>query len=231
MKFYLLCGSPRKGHNTDQLLDAAIEGIKERIPDVEIEKIYIYDYQYTGCISCYGCKRKGSKSYGTCVKQDEIKLLLSRIAKADGLIVGSPIYFHDIPGQLHAFLERLLYPYLVYEKNYVSIAPKKLVTAFIYTMNATEKKAENMEYRKKLSAMEEYMGIVFLNPEIMYCYDTVQFDDYSKYMSVRFSEEEKLLRRQEFFPKDCEEARMLGRRLAQKVICQNPIALEIPDRI
>ena len=219
MKFYLLCGSPRKGHNTDQLLDAAIEGIKERIPDVEIEKIYIYDYQYTGCISCYGCKRKGSKSYGTCVKQDEIKLLLSRIAKADGLIVGSPIYFHDIPGQLHAFLERLLYPYLVYEKNYVSIAPKKLVTAFIYTMNATEKKAENMEYRKKLSAMEEYMGIVFLNP-----YFPLSF---LRPLGLRL----KLLRRQEFFPKDCEEARMLGRRLAQKVICQNPIALEIPDRI
>ena len=44
MKFYVLCGSPRKRHNTDELLDAAIRGIKEELPGAEIEKIYAYDY-------------------------------------------------------------------------------------------------------------------------------------------------------------------------------------------
>ena len=51
-----------------------------------------------------------------------------------------PVYFHDIPGQLRSFMERLLYPYLVYGKEYYSIAPRKMPTAFIYTMNATEEK-------------------------------------------------------------------------------------------
>lgn len=222
MKFYALCGSPRKGHNTEELLDAAIKGITEEIPDAEIEKIYVYDYRYTGCVSCYACKRLDSSSYGRCAKKDEISNLLSEMAFADGLIVATPVYFHDIPGQLRCFLERLLYPYLVYDKEYSSIAPEKMKTAVIYTMNATEKKAKDMNYKVKLSAMEEYMGIVFSTPEILYCYDTMQFDDYSKYRAERFSPEEKLLRKQEFFPKDREAAFQLGRRIAQKAIYQNP---------
>lgn len=224
MKFYVLCGSPRKRHNTDELLDAAIRGIKEELPGAEIEKIYAYDYQYTGCVSCYACKRLQSSSYGRCAKKDGITQLLSEISKADALIVGAPVYFHDIPGQLRCFLERLLYPYLVYGKEYKSIAPKRLETALLYTMNATEEKAEGMDYKVKLSAMEEYMGIVFSAPEVLCCYDTVQFDDYSKYKAERFSQEEKLLRKQEVFPKDCEEACALGHRIAKKVICQNPTA-------
>lgn len=188
MKIYVLCGSPRKGHNTDKLLDAAIKGIKKELPDANVVKIYVYDYQYSGCISCYACKRLEGKSYGKCAQRDEVSQIFSEIAEADGLIIGTPVYFHDIPGQLHAFLERLLYPYLVYGEKYESIAPKKMRTAFIYTMNATEKKAEDMNYKIKLSAMEEYTGIVFSPPEVLYCYDTVQFEDYSKYRAERFSQ-------------------------------------------
>ena len=55
--FYALSGSLRKKHNTDQLLDFALNGIKDIIPDAKIKKIYVYDYIYTGCISCYACKR------------------------------------------------------------------------------------------------------------------------------------------------------------------------------
>ncbi len=223
MKFYALSGSPRKRHNTDKLLSEALRGIKNVIPDAAVETIYVYDYLYSGCVSCYACKRVGGKSYGKCAKKDDISEILLKLSEADGIIIGAPIFFHDVPGQLRAFMERLLYPYLVYGKEYYSIAPKKISTAFIYTMNATEEKMEHMDYRIKLSALEEYAGIVFSIPEIMYCCDTVQFDNYKLYMSERFSEEAKLRRQKELFPGDCEKAYALGRRMAEKVKCQHPI--------
>ena len=224
MKVFALCGSPRKGHNTDQLLDKALAGVECVYPKIKIEKIHIYDYLYTGCVSCYACKRLNGKFYGRCAKKDSISNLLCELSEADGIIVGAPVYFHDIPGQLHAFLERLLYPYLVYGKEYSSIAPRKAEIAIIYTMNATEKKAEEMNYNIKLSAIEKYMGIIFSEPEILCCYDTLQFEDYSKYMSERFSEREKLQRKREHFPKDCEAAYMLGKRLAERIKYRNPTA-------
>lgn len=221
--FYALNGSPRKKHNTDQLLDAALEGVKNIIPDAKVKKIHVYDYAYTGCVSCYACKRIGGKSYGKCAKKDDISELLLELSKAEAIVIGSPVYFHDIPGQLRSFMERLLYPYLVYGEEYTSIAPVKMPTAFIYTMNATEEKMKKMNYPIKLSAIEEYTEVVFSKPEILYCYDTYQFDDYSLYKAERFSEREKLLRKQEQFPEDCKKAFMLGQQLAQKAKYQNPI--------
>lgn len=224
MKFYALNGSPRRGQSTNKLLNEAICGIKSVIADADVETIHVYDYLYTGCVSCYACKRIGGKSYGKCAKKDDISEILLKISEADGIVIGAPIYFHDVPGQLRAFMERLLYPYLVYGKEYYSIAPKKIPIAFIYTMNATEEKMRHMNYQIKLSALEEYAGIVFSTPEIMYCNDTVQFDNYKLYMSERFSEEEKLRRRKEFFPEDCNKAYALGQRMAEKVKCQRPTA-------
>lgn len=231
MTFYVLNGSPRKNHNTAKILESAMGGIRSILPDAEIEMIHVYDYSYSGCVSCYGCKRVNGKYYGRCAKQDSITGLLERISKGDGLLIGSPVFFHDIPGQLRSFLERLLYPYLVYGQEYTSIAPRRFPVAFLYTMNATKEKMKQMNYPIKLSAMEEYAGTVFSRPEIFHCFDTCQFDNYQLYKADRFSENEKLQVKKEQFPKDCQRAVELGKRMAQKSICQNPIASESPGRI
>ena len=231
MTFYAINGSPRKRGNTAVLLDKALQGVKDVIPDADTKIIHVYDYSYTGCVSCYACKRKGGKYYGRCAKKDAISSLLPELSQADGLIIGSPVYFHSLTGQLQAFLERLLYPYLAYGKEYYSIAPKHMPVAFVYTMNATEEKAQQMNHQIKLSPMEEYAGVVFSPPAVLYCYDTCQFDDYKRYMAQRFSEEKKLQRRQEHFPIDCENARGMGRAMAQKITGQNPTAEGSPGRI
>lgn len=231
MKFYVLNGSPRKNHNTAKILECAVEGIKSVLPDAQINWIHVYDLSYSGCVSCYGCKRVNGRSYGKCAKRDSISGLLEDISEGDGLLIGSPVFFHGIPGQMRAFLERLLYPYLVYGKEYTSIAPKRFPAAFLYTMNATEEKMKQMNYPIKLSAMEEYTGVVFSKPEIFHCFDTCQFDDYALYKAERFSQEEKLKVKKEQFPKDCQRAAELGKKIAQKAICQNPTASESPGRI
>lgn len=57
MKVIAINGSPRKNWNTHKLLNAALEGAKSMGAETEI--IHLYDLNYTGCRSCFACKRKG----------------------------------------------------------------------------------------------------------------------------------------------------------------------------
>ena len=58
-----------------------------------------------GCVGCYKCKEKG-----ICVFRDETYLTLrDSLAEADGIIIGSPVYFGGPSGSLCALLDRLFY--------------------------------------------------------------------------------------------------------------------------
>ncbi|MBU3199230.1 NAD(P)H-dependent oxidoreductase [Clostridium estertheticum] len=212
MKIYAINGSPRKNNNTATLLKKALEGVKESVKDTEVETeiINLYDLKYTGCTSCFACKMNDGKSYGKCVIKDDLHEVLEKLSHADGIIFGSPVYFHDITGQLKSFLERLLFPYLVYDNNMTSIAPKKMPTAFIYTMNVTEKVMKEEGYLSTFNNMEFYLEKLFTKPSVMYSNDTYQFNNYSKYKVECFSEEEKAEHRKIQFPLDCEKAFELG---------------------
>lgn len=212
MKVYAINGSPRKNKNTATLLQKALDGVKEAAKDKEIETelINLYDLNYTGCKSCFACKRLGGKSYGKCAVKDDIHEVLEKISQADGLIFGSPIYFGTITGQLQSFLERLIFPYLVYDENYSIIAPKKMPTAFIYTMNAPEEVMGQIGYLKTFNNIESAIERMFTKPLVMYSNNTYQFDDYSKYKSTAFSEEAKTSHRKVQFPIDCQKAFELG---------------------
>lgn len=218
MKVYAINGSPRKNKNTATLLKKSLEGVTESFENekVETEIVNLYDLNYTGCKSCFACKRLGGNSYGKCALKDDITEILYKLSKADGIIFGSPIYFFSITGQLKIFLERLLFPYLTYDSNHTSIAPKKMPTAFIYTMNVTEEMMIKYDYINKLKDNETFIERIFSKPEVMYSNDTYQFDDYSKYRAERFSEEDKGKQRDTQFPLDCEKAFELGLNLLKK---------------
>lgn len=215
MKVYAINGSPRKNRNTATLLQKALEGVKSSAKDKEIETktINLYDLNYTGCKSCFACKRLGSKSYGKCAVQDDLHEVLEELSQADGIIFGSPVYLGSITGQLQSFLERLIFPYLVYDKERSSIAPKKMPTAFIYTMGVPEELMEMMNYKLKFSGMQSVMERIFTKPQVMYSNDTYQFDDYSKYKSDAFPEEAKAEHRKIQFPIDCQKAFEIGANL------------------
>lgn len=212
MKVYAINGSPRKNKNTATLLQKALDGVKESAigKEIETEMINLYDLNYTGCKSCFACKRLGGASYGKCVLKDDIHNILEKLSEADGLIFGSPIYFGTITGQLQSFLERLLFPYLVYDENYSSIPPKKMPTAFIYTMNAPEEIMNKIGYLKTFNNIESAIEHIFTKPLVMYSNNTYQFDDYSKYKSNAFSKEAKTAHRKIQFPLDCQKAFELG---------------------
>jgi len=208
-------GSPRKKRNTATLLTKALEGAAAQ--GAETELVHLYGLDYKGCVSCFACKTRGGKSYGTCGFNDGLTPILKKIADADALIIGSPIYFGSVTGETRSFLERLLFPYLTYTVNYASLAPKRIATAFIYTMNLTEEQSKEYGYEYLFNSHERYLQLIFgQQAESLCSFDTYQFDDYSKVLMESYDPAKKAQRREEVFPQDCQRAYELGARLAGK---------------
>ena len=208
-------GSPRKNWNTATLLDKALEGARTEAPEeITTERIDLYDLSFTGCRSCFACKRIGGKSYGKCVVRDDLHSVLERVLTSDGIIIGSPIYYRNITAELHAFLERFMFPYTVYSPNPSGIVKPNIPTAWIYTMNVREEEFRRDHYARYLELWEQW-GFD-KNPEVMYAFNTWQFDDYSKYVSDYFDEEDKASYRERQFELDCASAFQIGRHIVNK---------------
>lgn len=214
MKVIAFNGSPRKSWNTATLLKHALEGAASQ--GAETELIHLYDYNYKGCISCFACKLEGGKSYGRCAVNDDLKPILRKVEEADAIILGSPIYFGVTTGGIRSFLERLMFQYLVYDANYSSLFKRGIQTGFIYTMNVNQSRLEELGYERNLKGTEMAMKRTFGASESLFVTNTYQFDDYSKYETSAFNEEEKAKRRKEVFPEDCKKAFEMGVRFARK---------------
>ncbi len=145
-------GSPRKSWNTATLLNKALEGAASQ--GAETELVHLYDLNYKGCTSCFSCKLKGGKSYGRCALQDDLTPFLHQIPEVDATILGSPVYLGSATGQMRSFLERLVFPYLVYDANHSSLFQKRMATGFIFTMGAPESRIKEMGIDQNLKGME-----------------------------------------------------------------------------
>ncbi len=215
MKVLAFNGSPRKTWNTATLLNKALEGAASQ--GAETELIHLYDLNFKGCTSCFACKRKGGKSYGKCAMNDDLTPILEKIESADALILGSPIYIGAATGEMRSFMERIIFPYIVYDENYSSLFKRKIPTGFIYTMNVSEGIMAEWGYVQHFKLTEEMLGRTFGSAESLCVTDTYQFDDYSKYVVSVFDPEKKAARRKEVFPQDCEKAFAMGVKFARKV--------------
>lgn len=214
MKMLAFNGSPRKNMNTATLLKSALEGAASQ--GAETELIHLYDINYKGCMGCLSCKLINGPSYGKCAFRDDLTPVLKKVEEADAIVLGSPIYFGAASGEMRSFMERLLYPYHIYEDNYKqSLFKGRLKAGFIYNMNVKESRMKEWEYEKHFKFTEMYLGKIFGSAELLIVLDTFQFDDYSKYYAKNVDPIAKAKRRQEEFPKDCQRAFELGVRLTQ----------------
>ena len=91
MKAIFINGSPRKNWNTAQMLDSAMKGAADA--GLEVERINLFDYEFTGCRSCFACKIKNSKTNGVCAIRDSIRPVIEKCQDADVIVIGSPVYF------------------------------------------------------------------------------------------------------------------------------------------
>ena len=215
MKIIAINGSPRKKGNTATVLDHFLEGARSAGADTEL--VHLYGLQDSGCRSCFACKRLGGASYGHCALKDDLAPVLAALEQADGLVLGSPVYFGNVTGAMRSFQERLCFPYVVYDRQGSTIAPRRLATACIYTMNVDAATMRQYGYPATLAVMEGYLGRIFSEPAVLYVNDTWQFDDYARYKADRFSVADKRRRREEQFPQDCRQAFVMGREMARKL--------------
>lgn len=206
-------GSPRKKWNTATLLQNALDGAES--VGAQTEMIHLYDLQYRGCISCFACKRKGG-ALGRCAMRDDLTDVLEKIVHCDVLLLGTPIYFANITGEMLSFLERLLFSAMTYNTGHPSTFQGKLSSGFIYTMNVPKDAMEKLGYNVLFDRYKALLERLGGPSEFIASNDTYQFNDYSKYEASMFSEEHKARVKAEQFPIDCRKAFEMGARLAGK---------------
>lgn len=211
-RVFIINGSPRKNYNTAALLHAFADGARETNAEVEVTEVNLYDLHFTGCRECYACKLRDGRSYGQCGFQDDITELLHQVAHADVVAFGSPIYFSEITAQLRSFLERLWYPFVQFKRGEKQIiAPKRVRTAFLITMNLSEMAMRRSGYDALLSPVLQWTGYVFgYEPQVQFCFDTLQYRDYNRYWADAWDVEGKKRRYETQFPLDLKQAQQLG---------------------
>ena len=214
MKVLLLNGSPRKNWNTHKLLLEAERGAKDAGHETEL--IHLFDLKYTDCKSCFACKRKGIDTKGICVLKDDLRPVLEKAAEADGIIIGSPVYYGNINGQTLSFINRFLFASSYYEINPETGKGRRLIEkdkacALVMTMIAGEQYARNPH--GPFETMSWMLGYLMGSCRTLYSCDTYQFDDYSKYHASMWDEQHKAEHRDKQFPIDLQNAYELGRTL------------------
>lgn len=214
MKVLAINGSPRKKWNTAMLLEKALEGAVSQ--GAETELIHLYDLDFKGCMSCFACKLKDGKSYGKCAMSDGLSPILEKIGHVDAFVLGSPIYFGTVSGEMRSFMERLLFPYLIYSRPPGSLFPRKISTAFIYTMNVSEQQMKEYSYPVHIGLNENVLHRTFGQTETFCSFETLQFENYDKVVFSYVDPEGRRERRKTIFPEDCKKAFALGARLAHK---------------
>lgn len=98
-----ISGSPRKGGNSDTLLQTILEGAAEVAQGLECEALHLRDYHVHPCIACERC-RKDKACTGVL---DGMQLVYPKIEAAAGLVLVSPTYHYNVSGQMKVFIDRL----------------------------------------------------------------------------------------------------------------------------
>jgi len=99
MKVLGIFGSPRRGGNTDLLLEEALKGAQEE--GANVERLHLSDYTITPCKECHGCDNTGN-----CVVLDDMQKIYPRLLETDVIIFASPIFFYGVTGWAKALIDR-----------------------------------------------------------------------------------------------------------------------------
>ena len=95
-----ISGSPRKGSNTDILVQQVLAAAGER--GAATEFIKVADHHISPCDACWRCSDKG-----VCHIPDDMQNIYPKLLHADGIVIGSPVHMgHSISGQAQVFLDR-----------------------------------------------------------------------------------------------------------------------------
>ena len=208
-KVVVVNAGPRKGWNTDTMITEAAKGAEAA--GAEIQRFDLFRLErYTGCISCFGCKKERFK--GHCVCRDGLTPVLDAIREADGLIIGSPNYLSELTASFRALYERLIFQNLTYNVEAPCCNERLIPVLLVMTSNAPDTMYQGLlrNYQQTLSR--------FVGPtEILVSGDTLQLKDYSKtdWEWSLFDPEAKRRRHETVFPAECRKAYEMGKALVE----------------
>ena len=100
MNILILSGSPRKGGNTELLVEAFVKGASQKH---HVEVVSVRDYKVNPCVGCNVCFKSKDN---TCVQKDDMTIIYEKMAHADMLVIVSPVYFYGLSAQLKTVIDR-----------------------------------------------------------------------------------------------------------------------------
>ena len=203
-KIVAVNAGPRRGWNTDALITEASRGAESA--GAAVDRFDLFRLEgYTGCISCFGCKKEKNK--GHCICRDGLTPVLDAIRNADGLIIGSPNYLSEMTASFRALYERLVFQSLTYNRETPCCNEHKIPVLLIMTSNAPDTMYQGLleRYQRTLST--------FVGPtKVLVSGDTLQLKDYgaTDWPWSIFDPEKKRLRHETVFPEERKKAFQMG---------------------
>lgn len=104
MKILAIVGSPRLDGNTNFLVDQALDEAKKL--GAETEKIVLSQHKVNPCLGHDDCP-----SFASCTQKDDAGWIIDKFYQADGVILGSPVYYYNVSAQMKVFIDRNFFPY------------------------------------------------------------------------------------------------------------------------
>ena len=203
-KIVVVNAGPRKGWNTDTLITEAARGAESA--EAEIERFDLFRLEkYTGCISCFGCKKEKFK--GRCICRDGLTPVLDAIRQSDGLIIGSPNYLSNLTASFRALYERLIFQNLTYTLEAPCCNEHPIPVLLVMTSNAPDTMYSALlnEYQQTLNT--------FVGPtKVLVSGETLQLKDYSStdWPWTMFDPDARINRHDTVFPEECRKAFEMG---------------------
>ena len=203
-KIVAVNAGPRRGWNTDALITEASRGAESA--GAAVDRFDLFRLEgYTGCISCFGCKKEKNK--GHCICRDGLTPVLDAIRNADGLIIGSPNYLSEMTASFRALYERLVFQSLTYNRETPCCNEHKIPVLLIMTSNAPDTMYQGLleRYQRTLST--------FVGPtKVLVSGDTLQLKDYgaTDWPWSIFDPEKKRQRHETVFPEERKKAFQMG---------------------
>ncbi|MBB6215261.1 multimeric flavodoxin WrbA [Anaerosolibacter carboniphilus] len=102
MKVVAINGSPRKGGNTEIILKVVFQELEKQ--GIETELVQLGGKPVRGCMACGQCFKNKDKQ--CIIKDDMINECIAKMEEADGIILGSPVYFTDVTTEMKALIDR-----------------------------------------------------------------------------------------------------------------------------
>jgi len=100
-KVLVIMGGPRRGENTEKLLDKFVEGLKDSKEEVDIKKLYLRDMDINHCIGCGYCEKTGR-----CFMNDDMDVLYKDFDETDAVVIASPMFFNCVTSYTKAMIDR-----------------------------------------------------------------------------------------------------------------------------